>query len=147
MDSDEPTFFKSFIDCIVKNLNKSSNNYRYSKSVEEFALSLYILGSKITYEFVRLNLAPALPSIQSLNKIISNSDSKIVEAQFLFDKLQEYLTGIGITHAFCAEDCIGIIQKINYDQRTNSFIGFATPLVNGLPVSKYYQTDSFEKLE
>ncbi|CAF3173545.1 unnamed protein product [Rotaria socialis] len=147
LHDNESGFLKLFIDCIMKNLNKSSNNYRYSKSVEEFAISLYILGSKITYEFVRLNLSPALPSIQKLNKIIFNSDLKISEAQFLFDKLNEYLNGIGVTYAFGAEDRTDIIQKINYDQRTNSFIGFSTPLVNGIPVSKYYQTDSFETLE
>ncbi|CAF4578478.1 unnamed protein product [Rotaria socialis] len=129
LHDNESGFLKLFIDCIMKNLNKSSNNYRYSKSVEEFAISLYILGSKITYEFVRLNLSPALPT------------------QFLFDKLNEYLNGIGVTYAFGAEDRTDIIQKINYDQRTNSFIGFSTPLVNGIPVSKYYQTDSFETLE
>ncbi|CAM2719861.1 unnamed protein product [Rotaria socialis] len=147
LHDNESGFLKLFIDCIMKNLNKSSNNYRYSKSVEEFAISLYILGSKITYEFVRLNLSPALPSMQKLNKIIFNSDLKISEAQFLFDKLNEHLNGIGVTYAFGVEDRTGIIQKINYDQRTNSFIGFSTPLVNGIPVSKYYQTDSFETLE
>ncbi|CAF3692178.1 unnamed protein product [Rotaria socialis] len=147
LHDNESGFLKLFIDCIMKNLNKSSNNYRYSKSVEEFAISLYFLGSKITYEFVRLNLSPALPSMQKLNKIIFNSDLKISEAQFLFDKLNEHLNGIGVTYAFGAEDRTGIIQKINYGQRTNSFIGFSTPLVNGIPVSKYYQTDSFETLE
>jgi len=146
-ENNEPTFLTTFIDCIVSNLNKSSNNYRYSKSVEQFALSLYILGGKMTYQFVRMNLSPALPSVQTLNKLISNSDLRINEAQFLFDKLHEYFNGIDVKYAFAAEDCTGVIRKIHYDQQTNSFVGFATPLVNGIPVSKYYQTNSFDQLE
>ncbi|CAF3971032.1 unnamed protein product [Rotaria magnacalcarata] len=78
----------TFIDTITNNLHKSSNNYRYSKSIEDFALSLYILG-----------------------------------------------------------DYAGIIRKINYDQSTNSFVGFATPLIIGIPVAKYYQTNSFDQLK
>ncbi|CAM4822591.1 unnamed protein product [Rotaria magnacalcarata] len=146
-NNNEPTFLTTFIGCIVKNLNKPSNNYRYSKSVEQFALSLYILGGKMTYQFVRMNLSPALPSVQTLNKLISSSDLRVNEAQFLFDKLYEYFNGIDVKYAFAAEDCTGVIRKINYDQQTNSFVGFATPLVNGIPVSKYYQTNSFNQLE
>ncbi|CAF4628340.1 unnamed protein product [Rotaria socialis] len=146
-NNNEPTFLTAFIDCIVNNLNKSSNNYRYSKSIEQFALSLYILGGKMTYQFVRMNLSPALPSVQTLNKLISSSDLRINEAQFRFDKLHEYFNGIDVKYAFASEDCTGVIRKINYDQETNSFVGFATPLVNGIPVSKYYQTNSFNQLE
>ncbi|CAF0969260.1 unnamed protein product [Rotaria sordida] len=147
LKNNESTFLTAFIDCIVNNLNKSPNNYRYSKSVEQFALSLFILGGKMTYQFVRMNLSPALPSVQTLNKLISNSDLKINEAHFLFNKLHEYLNGIDVKYAFGSEDCTGVIRKINYDQQTNSFVGFATPLVNGIPVSKYYQTNSFDQLE
>jgi hypothetical protein len=40
-----------------------------------------------------------------------------------------------------------VIRKINYDHQTNSFVGFAAPLVNGVPVPNYYQTNSFDQLE
>ncbi len=59
---------------MVSNLNKSPNNYRYSKSVEQFVLSLYILGGRMTYQFVRMNLSAALPSVQTLNKLILNNE-------------------------------------------------------------------------
>jgi hypothetical protein len=147
VENDGCTFLTTFIDCIVNNLNKSPNHYRYSKSVEEFALSLYILGGKMTYLFVRMNLSPALPSLQTLNKLLSNSNLKINEAQFLFDELHDYLNQIDVKYAFGAEDCTGVIRKVNYDQETNSFVGFATPLVNGIPVPHYYQTNSFNQLE
>lgn len=40
-----------------------------------------------------------------------------------------------------------MIRIVNYGQETNSFVGFATSLVNGIPVPHYYQTNSFEQLE
>ncbi len=99
------------------------------------------------YLFVRMNLSPALPSLQTLNKLILNSNQKINEAKFLFDKLYDYLNQIDVKYAFGAEDCTGVIRKINYDQQTNSFVGFAAPLINGVPVPNYYQTNSFDQLE
>lgn len=146
-ENNKRTFLTTFIDCIVNNLNKSPNRYRYSKSMEDFALSLYILGGKMTYLFVRMNLSPALPSLQTLNTLLSNNNLKINEAQFLFDELHDYFNQIDVKYAFGAEDCTGVIRKINYDQETNSFVGFSTPLVNGIPVPRYYQTNSFNQLE
>ena len=52
-----------------------------------------------------------------------------------------------VKYAFASEDCTGVLRKINYDQQTNSFIGFATPLTDGIPVTKYYQTNSFDQLK
>ena len=147
VENNKPKFLTTFIDCIVNNLKTSPNHYRYSKSMEEFALSLYILGGRMTYLFVRMNLSPALPSLQTLNKLLSNSNLKINEAQFLFDELHDYFNQIDVKYAFGAEDCTGVIRKVNYDQETNSFVGFATPLVNGIPVPHYYQTNSFNQLE
>ena len=101
----------------------------------------------MTYRFVRMNLSPALPSITTLNKLILNSDSKVNEGEFRFDLLQEYLHRIDVRFAFGSEDCAGVVRRISYDQTTNSFIGFATPLSDGVPVPRYYQTDSFDQLQ
>ncbi|CAF4247447.1 unnamed protein product, partial [Rotaria sp. Silwood2] len=147
VENKEPTFLVTFIATITKNLTKSPNQYRYPESIEQFALLLYILGGRMTYEFVRINLSPALPSIQTLNKLIFDTDLKINEGQFRFDKLKEYFDRINVQYAFGSEDCTAVIRKINYDQQTNSFIGFSTPLTNGIPVAKYYQTNSFDQLK
>lgn len=143
----EQRFLKSFIDNIILNMTRSPNNYRFSEQVEQFALSLYILGGKMTYQFVRVNLSPALPSVQTLNKLISTGDTKINEGEFRFASLQEYFNRIGVEYGFGSEDCTGVVRKITYDQQTNSFIGFATPLANGVPVTKHYQTNSFDELK
>jgi hypothetical protein len=143
----EQTFLAKFIDTITNNLTKSPNHYRYSEAIEQFALALYIMGGKMTYQFVRMNLPYALPSVQTLTKLILDSDRKINEGEFRFDALQDYLKRVDVKYAFASEDCTGVLRKINYDQQTNSFIGFATPLVDGIPVSKYYHTNSFDQLK
>ena len=51
-----------------------------------------------------MNLSLALPSLQTLNKLLSNSNLKINEGQFLFDKLHDYLDQIDIKYVFGAED-------------------------------------------
>ncbi len=142
----EETFLAKFIDTITNNLTKSPNHYRYSESIEQFALALYIMGGKMTYQFVRMNLPYALPSVQTLTKLILDSDRKINEGEFRFDALEDYLKRVNVKYVFASEDCTGVLRKINYDQQTNSFIGFATLLVDGIPVSKYYQTKSFDQL-
>jgi len=141
------TFLTTFIDTITNNLIKTPNNYRYSESIEQFALCLFILGGKMTYQFVRMNLSPGLPCVQTLTKLISNNDLKINEAQFRFDKLRDYFNRIDVKYGFGSEDCSGVIRKISYNQQTNSFVGFVTPLDNGIPSVKHYQTNSFDQLK
>lgn len=136
-----------FIDNITNNLSRSKRNYQYNESVKRFAVLLYILGGKLTYELLRINLAGALPHFVTLERVILNSNYNINEGEFQFDKLKQYLNENNVQFGFASEDCTGVIRKIKYDVKTNSFIGFSTPLDNGIPILQYYQTDSFEKLK
>ncbi|CAF4892834.1 unnamed protein product [Rotaria sp. Silwood1] len=140
-------FLKHFIDTIANNFTKSSNNLPYSDTIKNFALSLYILGGKLTYEFIRLNLPGSLPSLTMLNTLISNLNSKISEAEFRFDQLQKHFDDYNVQYAFGSEDTTGIIKKIKYDSTTNTFNGFPTPPDHGVPIKEYYQTNSFDTLK
>jgi len=146
-NDDKYWFLKHFIDTTANNLTKSSNNFRYSDTIKDFALSLYILGGKLTYEFIRLNLPGSLPSLTMLNTLITNSNSKITEGEFQFDQLQKHFDNLNVQYAFGSEDATGIIKKIKYDSTTNTFNGFSTPLNHGVPIKEYYQTDSFDTLK
>ncbi|CAF4316655.1 unnamed protein product, partial [Rotaria sp. Silwood2] len=141
------SFLSSFIDNITNNLSREKRNYQYSESVKRFALLLYILGGKLTYELLRINLVGALPSLVTLNRLILNSNNIMNEGEFQFDTLKQYLNSNNVQFGFVSEDCTGVIRKIQYDVRTNSFIGFSTPLDNGIPISQHYKTDSFETLK
>ncbi|CAF2798379.1 unnamed protein product [Rotaria sp. Silwood2] len=140
-------FLNHFIDTIANNLTKSSNNLRYSDAIKNFALSLYILGGKLTYKFIRLNLPGSLPSLTMLNTLILNSNFKISEREFRFDQLQKHFDALNVQYAFGSKDATSIIKKIKYDSTTNTFNGFPTPLDRGVPIKEYYQTDSFDTLK
>ncbi|CAF1168333.1 unnamed protein product [Rotaria sp. Silwood1] len=146
-DQNNNTFLKHFIDTITDNLTKSSNNFRYSDSVKNFALSLYILGGKLTYEFIRLNLPGSLPHLSLLNSLISSSDSRISEGEFRFDQIQKHFDRLNVKYAFGSEDCTGIVKRIKYDSITDTFTGFPSLLDRGVPIKSYYQTDSFDTLK
>lgn len=143
----EHSFLSLFIDNITFNLPKSRNKFRYHDSVKRFAVGLYILGGRQAYEFVRLNLYGSLPSLVTLNSIISNNNQKIDEGKFRFDLLNQQFGSSSSNFCYLSEDCTGVIQKVKYDMRTNSFVGFSTPLNNGIPQCQFYKTDSFEELK
>ncbi|CAF4567427.1 unnamed protein product [Rotaria sp. Silwood2] len=146
-NKDKHGFLKDFIDTITNNLIKSSSRFRYSDTIKNFALSLYILGGKLTYEFVRLNLPGSLPNLTMLNTLISTSNAKNSEAEFRFHQLQKHFDELNVQYEFGSEDATSIIKKIKYDSTTNTYNGFATPLDRGVPIKEYYQTDSFDKLK
>lgn len=141
------TFLATFIDNIQTNLCRPINNYRYHELVERFAVALYILGSRYTYEFVRLNLVYALPCPTTINNLIRKSNLKLKEAEFRFDLLHQYFTSKNLKYGFVSEDSSTIIKKIIYDKDTNSFVGFCTPLHNGVPVARFFRTESFDQLK
>ncbi|CAF1648724.1 unnamed protein product [Rotaria magnacalcarata] len=141
------SFLKDFINNIASNKKKSKNNYRYSTSVQSFSQALYIMEGRNAYEFVRLNLSGAVPSITSIDSFISKAGGKIMEGEFRYDTLHHLQTSNNYQLAVCSEDCTGVIQKIVYDAPTNTFIGFSTPLDRGIPVPQYFQTDSYEQLK
>ncbi|CAF1434862.1 unnamed protein product [Didymodactylos carnosus] len=123
-DNNKQLFLSSFIDNITNNLSKSKNNYRYNDSIKRFAVSLYILDGKLTYELVRINQS----HLSTVNKIIANTNFSVKEGEFKFDGLNKYLISIAVQFSFGSEDCTDVIHKIKYDVNTNSFIDFSIRL-------------------
>ncbi|CAF4061185.1 unnamed protein product [Rotaria sp. Silwood1] len=122
---DNYSFLFAFMENICNNISKNKNNYRYSDIVQQFAQSLYILGGRNSYEFVRLNLPGALPSLSTLNLSLEKAGACIGEAEGLD----------------------GSRKKVSYNAAVNTFGGFATPLEYGIPISGYFKTDSFDELK
>ncbi|CAF3965086.1 unnamed protein product [Rotaria sp. Silwood1] len=144
-------FSTSFLCCLIENtidnLMRSKNHYHYARPVIDFSISLYILGGRTTYEFVRSNLICALPSITTINQLISTELPSFKESEFRFESLSETFNSRQITHVFGSEDCTGVVKAIKYDVQTDSFIGFVSPLQEGVPRKTYFQTDSFANLK
>jgi hypothetical protein len=130
------SFLFVFIENVLSNLLKNKNNYRYDEAVMQFAQSLYILGGRNAYEFIRMNLPAALPSLSTLNDSLKKAGGCIEEAEFRFNALHEHQKSLDYQVAVCSEDCTGVIKKIKYNASTNIFSGFSVPLKNGLPVAR-----------
>jgi len=144
---DNYSFLFAFIENICNNISKNKNNYRYSDIVQKFAQSLYILGGRNSYEFVRMNLPGALPSLATLKLSLEKAGACIGEAEFRYDALNQHQNSLNYQIAVCSEDSTGVIKKVSYNAATNTFGGFATPLENGIPKSEYFKTDSFDVLK
>ncbi|CAF2834998.1 unnamed protein product [Rotaria sp. Silwood2] len=128
--NDQHEFLSLFINTITKNLSLSNTSrYRYDDKLKSFAVCLYILGGKTTYEFVRLNLPGSLPNLTTIHSLIQNNDDNLTEGEFRFTKMEQYLDIFGVQYAYCAEDC------------------FSTPLSGGVPSSCHFKTDSISELK
>ena len=90
---------------------------------------LYILGGKQLYDFVRLNLPGPIPSMTTIIDFINKFDTTLAETEFKFQSLQQFDSGF----EFWSEDTTGVLRKVGYDSSTNSFVGFSTPVVDGVP--------------
>lgn len=139
-NNEKTSFLVLLIDNLAFNLTQPSNHLRYHESIKKFALCLYILGGKQCYEFVRLNIPGGIPHLSIIQDIINKSNMTLAEAEFKFDILQQFPSGFG----FCSEDTTGVIPKVEYDSITNSFIGFATPIISGIPSMKHYQAETLD---
>lgn len=125
----------------------SKNSFRYSQSIKDFAASLYILGGPTLYEFLRLNIPASVPNLTSVRSMLSSSKHQFIEGEFQYSRFQELVHPFGCKYAFCGEDSTAVIPKVNYDSRSNSFVGFTLPLKNGFPCCQFYSTDSLDELE
>ncbi|CAF3915067.1 unnamed protein product [Rotaria magnacalcarata] len=138
---DRHPLLKSLIKWYQQNDSEDNNKTnRYTGLIKKFAISLYVLGGKQCYEFVRLNMPGAIPNLSTLGDLINKSNMTLTEAEFKFDSLRQFQSGFG----FCSEDTTGVIPKVEHDSSTNSFIGFTTSIVDGIPLTKHYQADTFD---
>ncbi|CAF4339700.1 unnamed protein product, partial [Rotaria magnacalcarata] len=140
-------FLLAFIENIFSNLSKNKNNYRYSEHVQQFAQSLYILGGRNVYEFVRLNLPGAIPALSTLDDSLGKAGACIEEGIFRYNILQNHQKSVGYDIAVYSEDATAVIKKVSYNSATNKFSGFPISLKHGIPYSRQFQTDSFDELK
>lgn len=127
---------------------KSSNRYRYSKEIEQFALVLFLLAGRQGYEFIGLNLPGSIPCLLTLSVHLNQTREEFLEGQFRFESMKTYFESTNVKYVFASEDCTGIVQKISYDRNSNSFIGFCPPLqIDGFPHISSFNIDSFSELE
>ncbi|CAF4929660.1 unnamed protein product [Rotaria socialis] len=140
-------FTLDFISNMLSNITRSKNLYRYEQSVKDYAVSLYILGGRNVYDFVRLNIPGFIPNLTSLRSILTSSKKYFIEGEFQYERFNEFIELSDCKYAFCGEDSTSVVSKVCYDSRSNSFVGFPLPLKDGFPCSRYFPTNSFGELE
>ncbi|CAF4031753.1 unnamed protein product, partial [Rotaria sp. Silwood1] len=144
----QPNYFvNTFISNLTVNMDRSKYRYQYNSNMRRFASSVYALGGRNVYQFLRLNLLGAFPSIPTLESYHNEFCTRIEEGEIRFDELLNYSNKINCSYVYASEDCTAVISKIHYDVESNSFIGFCPELKNGIPSIRQYQTDDFFELE
>ena len=84
-------FVYAFIDNLLKNLNRPKNHFQYNPFVQKFASVLHVLAGTNTYEYLRINLPGALPTITALEKHNQHLDIRLDECYFRFDSMRQVL--------------------------------------------------------
>ncbi|CAF1318994.1 unnamed protein product [Rotaria sordida] len=142
------TLLNIILNNMFRNCITEEKGFRYEAIVRQFATSLYILGGRTSYEFIRINIPAFLPNVQIIQSFIAASDNHLTEALFNFEGACNYFNSIQSTLGFIAEDTTTVVPKVTYDTTSNTFVGFSLPLDNnGLPIINSYKTDSFTCLE
>ena len=145
-DDEIPMIF-GLIKNITRNMKRMKNNYSYDNNAQNFAISLFVLGGRNCYEFMRANCPGALPHLSAIESMIRKQESKIIEGEFRCALLRKYLPSTQLNYVFCSEDCTGVVCRIEYDSQSNTFIGFSLPLRNGTPQVNVFRTDDYEELK
>lgn len=94
------SFAHIFINNLLKNINRSSNNYQFDPMINKFASVFNILAGHNAYEYFRINLPGSLPSVTTLKNYNQNINLNLKEGEFRFDSLKNHLDSIHSDHVF-----------------------------------------------
>ena len=140
-------FQHTVIETIISNFVRPKNHYCYNDSIRDFGSCLFILGGRHVYEYIRLNISGFLPSLPIIQASIDSTTNRIVEGEFRYDLLFDFLSCQKTNFIVLSEDCTGVVPRIEYNVHSNTFIGFSPRLEDGLPQINSFSTESFSKLE
>ncbi|CAF1363449.1 unnamed protein product [Rotaria sordida] len=146
-ENQSKSFINIFVNNLLNNMKRSSNNYQFDPIVNKFASVLNILAGNNAYEFIRLNLPGSLPSTTTLKAYNQDINLQLKESDFRFNSLKDYLELIDSNHVFVSEDSTGVVSSVSYDSKNNGFVGFSPRLVNGVPLVDQFQTNSYTELQ
>ncbi|CAF2995869.1 unnamed protein product [Rotaria sp. Silwood2] len=85
-------------------MERSSNSYQFDPMVSKFASALNIVSGNNAYEFIRLNLPCALPSITTLKNYNQSISLPLRECEFRFDLLKNYLDSVDSSFVYVSTD-------------------------------------------
>lgn len=143
--SEMPTLLRALVTSHIENKDKRKGGERYNNDlIRKFATLSKDLGGKQLYEFWSKNLP--IPSATTVSSDSKKSSRKIIEGEFRFAELVQYLDSLKLPrNVWLSEDATRCIARIEYDERSNQIIGFTPTLDdNGLPKVLSFEATSAE---
>ena len=74
-----------------QNVIKVPQQRRHGQILKKFATSLFIYSGPLAYEFLQKNLPEALPSLRTVQRIVTSEFLPFHEGEFRFDELVTHL--------------------------------------------------------
>lgn len=89
-----------------------------------------------------------LPSISTIVRDIHNDIKLVIEGEFRFQELKNYLQENSLQSVvWISEDTTRVTGRIQYDAQNNQISGFTPPLNNnGVPVVGFFPAETSEKI-
>ena len=140
---------KELMENAEKNSQRCKHGVRHQEVVKKFATSLLIYCGPMAYRFLQTNLATAIPSLRSVQRIITRDYKTFIEGDFRFEDLLDHLNSFNAAKIVTiGEDATRIIGRVEYDSDTNKLVGFVLPCnSSGLPLCDTYIVNSFQSIE
>lgn len=132
-----------------KNAIVLPNRKRHEEVLKKFATSLFIYCGPLSYEFLHRNMSNALPSLRTVQRIVSDKYNALQEGKFRFDELLIHINSYKASKMIAiGEDATRIISRVKYDNATNKLVGFVLPCgEDGLPISSAFLANSFQAIQ
>ena len=82
----------------------------------------------LTYQFLYRNLPEALPSLRTVQRIVSCEYQPPHEGEFRYDELLVHLNSYSAPMVVAVgEDATRLVSRVEYDNETNRLVGFVLP--------------------
>lgn len=135
---------RKFLETADQNACRPKGGYRHDEKVKSYASYLRFLSEDLAYETLQKNLPHSLPSLSTTNRFLARAQYSIIESELRCDELLSYLVERNLPLAVSiSEDATRVVNRVQYDSKTNQLIGFVLPLDNnGLPISFSYKARS-----
>lgn len=142
-DSTENENYSFVLNCLIKaatqqNASKGKTGHRHENSMKDFACYIFMLGGRLLYETIYMNLP--LPSPTSVGRYLHDNGPEIIEGVMRCSQLKKYLEERNLPMVvWVSEDGTRITGRLQYDPGTNQIVGLLLPLdENGMPKSKSF---------
>ena len=117
--------------------------------VTKFAIALFIYCGPLSYNFILQNMQEALPSLQTVQRLIHKDYKTLDEGKFQLDELLSHISQHKAPKVVSiSEDTTRVISRVAYDSETDHCVGFVLPTdEDGLSLLDSFIAVSFSAIQ